>query len=141
MTLILCMLGAVALYFIAGIHFFWEFGGKWGLMAAIPTQPDGKLAMNPGPIATFIVGFFFSLLACFVLHPVLNLTELFPNFMVKHGFKLIGLVFLIRAIGDFNFVGMFKKIKQTTFAKYDRAYFTPLCLFLFGLLMLLDINS
>lgn len=40
----------------------------------------------------------------------------------------IPIIFLVRAIGDFNYVGFFKKTKNTHFAKMDRKYFSPLCL-------------
>jgi len=37
-------------------------------------------------------------------------------------------IFLLRAIGDFNYVGFFKKIKDTNFGKMDSKYYSPLCL-------------
>jgi hypothetical protein len=38
-------------------------------------------------------------------------------------------VFAIRALGDFKYVGFFKKVKNTDFAINDTKYFTPLCAF------------
>ena len=39
-------------------------------------------------------------------------------------------IFILRAIGEFNAVGFFKKIKDTEFAIYGTKYFSPLCLIL-----------
>jgi hypothetical protein len=44
------------------------------------------------------------------------------------GMWIIVLTFLIRAIGDFNYVGFFKKQKKTIFGKADTKFYTPLCL-------------
>ena len=41
---------------------------------------------------------------------------------------IISILFFIRAIGDFKYVGFFKKVKQTTFGEMDTTYFSPLCL-------------
>ncbi len=51
---------------------------------------------------------------------------------------LISAIFIIRAIGDFNAVGFFKKIKQTEFANYDTKYFSPLCLSLGAVFIMLS---
>jgi len=37
---------------------------------------------------------------------------------------IISSIFIIRAIGDFKYVGFFKKIKNTKFAEFDTKYFT-----------------
>lgn len=51
------------------------------------------------------------------------------NFYVYSGIFL-STIFTLRAIGEFNAVGFFKKIKDTEFAIYDTKYFSPLCLIL-----------
>jgi hypothetical protein len=42
----------------------------------------------------------------------------------------LAIVLIIRAIGDFKYVGFFKRIKNTPFARYDTQYYAPLCLYL-----------
>jgi len=37
-------------------------------------------------------------------------------------------VFLARAIGDFRFVGFFKRVHGSRFAHWDTALYSPLCL-------------
>jgi len=115
---------------IAGIfHFYWAFGGKIGLDRAIPTK-DGKALLNPGKFLTIIVGFIIISFACIAY--ILNLKDLnlisYSEQIIYAGWFL-SIVFAIRSIGDFNMVGLFKKIKTTKFAEFDSKYFIPLTLF------------
>ena len=57
------------------------------------------------------------------------------GFLIAHFKRLysgifLSIIFTIRAIGEFNAVGFFKKIRDTEFAIYDTKYFSPLCLIL-----------
>lgn len=44
--------------------------------------------------------------------------------------KVIGAIFLVRAIGDFRLFGVFKKEGGDLFSKRDTRIYIPLCLFL-----------
>ncbi|MEL6844116.1 MAG: DUF3995 domain-containing protein, partial [Bacteroidota bacterium] len=46
-------------------------------------------------------------------------------------------IFALRAIGEFKYVGLFKRIKGTAFAKNDSRIYTPLCLLISTLSILL----
>ncbi|TKI67695.1 DUF3995 domain-containing protein [Lysinibacillus mangiferihumi] len=46
------------------------------------------------------------------------------------GCTVCAVIFLIRAIGDFKYVGFFKKIKHSQFARNDTWLYSPLCLFI-----------
>jgi hypothetical protein len=115
---------------IAGIfHFYWVFGGTFGLDKVIPTK-NGKVLLNPGKFLTIIVGFV--LLSFAVIAYILNFEDLsifsYSKQIVYIGWFLSAL-FAIRSIGDFNMVGLFKKIKSTKFAEFDTKYFIPLTSF------------
>jgi len=115
---------------IAGVfHFYWAFGGTLGLDRAIPTK-DGKALLNPGKLLTIIVGFI--ILSFAWVAYVLNFKDLsvisYYEQIVYAGWFLSG-IFAIRSIGDFNMVGLFKKIKLTKFAEFDTKYFIPLTSF------------
>ena len=56
----------------------------------------------------------------------------YSNYYINLGW-ILSVIFIIRAIGDFNFLGFFKKRKNTPFAIYDTIYFSPLCL-VFGVI-------
>ena len=57
--------------------------------------------------------------------------------IIYSGWTIV-IIFLLRSVGDFNMVGIFKKIKGTKFAKYDSMVYVPLCLFIgFGFVLAL----
>jgi len=117
----------IALLIILGLfHLYWSFGGKVGLDKALPTK-DGKPLINPGRTLTFIVGI---LLFVFAFEAYsLRFDVQIAGYVVYAGWTLSAL-FILRAIGEFNTVGFFKKIKSTDFAEYDTKYFSPLSAYL-----------
>ena len=124
------LLNTLILLAISGIHFFWAFGGRWGADAALPTSQDGKKALNPDIFATLIVAFGILAMALLHLEKVQMLSLPIPAWINTYGLKIIAGIFLLRAIGDFRYVGFFKKIKNTKFANLDTKYYSPLCLLL-----------
>lgn len=117
----------IVLLIIMGLfHFYWAFGGKVGFDKALPTK-DGKRMINPGKLLTFIVSIFLFTFA-FVAY-LLRFNVLIEDHVVYVGWTL-SVLFILRAIGEFNAVGFFKKIKSTEFAEYDTKYFSPLCVYL-----------
>lgn len=121
--------------FLSGIHFYWAFGGKWGASAAIPTKDDTQAVMNPGIIATLIVAV--GLLAFGLLSLIITgmIHIPIPLWLRHSGLWIIMGIFTFRAIGEFNYVGFFKKHKHTKFGKNDSNIYSPLCL-LIGILAL-----
>lgn len=113
---------AIVLTLMALIHFYWAFGGKFGLSKALPTK-DGVLLLNPSKLLTFLIGL---LLIAFAYVAY----SLEFNNINKYTGIFLSLIFALRAIGEFNAVGFFKKIKNTEFARYDTKYYSPLCLIL-----------
>jgi hypothetical protein len=57
-----------------------------------------------------------------------GLTDIQIPSWATYGYWFIPSVFILRAIGEFNYVGFFKKIKHTEFAKADSKIFSPLSL-------------
>ncbi|WP_240620442.1 DUF3995 domain-containing protein [Peribacillus acanthi] len=120
------------LFIIIGIlHVFWAFGGSWGVNAALPTENDSKLpVLQPRMVGTLFIG----LLCFFASGLLLVQIDLFsvikPSPLSKWLCIAGGIVFLLRAIGEGKYVGFFKKIKHTRFAKQDTAFYTPLCVWI-----------
>jgi hypothetical protein len=50
-------------------------------------------------------------------------------------------VFLLRAIGDFRYVGFFKRVHKTAFARNDSLIYSPLCLLLAALALCLALRA
>ena len=120
----------IALIIMGVFHFYWVLGGKVGLDKALPTK-DGKLLLNPNKILTAIVGI--GLIGFAYIAYVLQFNDLskmeYAQYYINIGW-ILSLIFIIRAIGEFNAVDFFKKIKGTPFALYDTKFFSPLSLVL-----------
>lgn len=121
---------AVIFFVLGGVHLYWATGKQWGLATAIPTTTSGEKLLNPGPVDCVVVGvglvamgIFYVLLSGFIQHS-------FPEWIFNSVGWIIPIIFFIRAIGDFNYVGFFKRTKGTAFASADTRFFSPLCLVL-----------
>ncbi len=110
------------------IHFYWLFGGKWGLEKVIPTKEHQTSTFSIPRFATLIVALNLPLFGLMYLVKSGHINVLIPNLLTQYGYWIMPSIFVLRAIGDFKYVGFFKKIKNTEFAKADSKWFTPLCL-------------
>ena len=128
--MIYALTNTLILLAISGIHFFWAFGGRWGAAAAIPTNKEGKTMLKPDIFATLVVAFGILAMALLHLEKVQSLGLPIPAWINTYGLKIIAGIFLLRAVGEFRYVGFFKKIKETKFANLDTKYYSPLCLIL-----------
>ncbi|MFH6957794.1 DUF3995 domain-containing protein [Flavobacterium aquidurense] len=131
-TLVLFLIFAT----ISALHFYWGFGGKWGSQAVVPTKDDGMPLFVPRTISTFIVAIGLLGFGIFYLIKYGLIAVSLPEWLNKSGFWIIISIFILRAIGDFNYVGFFKKHKSSEFAIKDTKYYAPLCL-LIGVLTLI----
>jgi len=122
--------------FLSGIHFYWGLGGKWGGQAVVPTKTNNEKVMMPGWVACFIVALGLLGFGLFVLIKAGLLSLSLPSWILNYGLWIIAFIFILRAIGDFNYVGFFKKVKSTDFGRQDTRYYSPLCL-LIGILAIL----
>ncbi len=111
---------------IAAIHFYWAFGGRKWANLALPTANGSTPIFKPRLLETLAVAVGFLGFVYIILCEanVLNHSGL----LVKYGSWFIPFVFIVRAIGEFRYVGFFKKIKHTDFGRMDSKYYSPLCL-------------
>ena len=124
------LLNALLLLVLGGIHIYWAVGGKWGAAVAVPELPQktGAKAFSPGPISTLLVAVGLIIMAGLHLHKIGWLPVSLPSWVDQYGLLLVGGIFFLRVIGDFRYVGYFKRITDTAFAKMDTALYIPLCL-------------
>lgn len=120
--------------FLSLLHFYWALGGKWAIDSTVPEKwiDDYNNPANKwkNVTATFIVAIG---LLFFALVMVLNANLLpidFSDKMVRIATGGIGSIFLLRAIGDMNMFGFFRKNRNTKFSINDRRIYSPLCLFI-----------
>jgi hypothetical protein len=115
---------------IAAFHYYWSFGGKYGYKAVLPEiETTEKKAFSPGKFATFLVATLFLCVAIGFFSISIKSTFVSAS-STSYFLYTIGVVTLIRAIGDFKYVGFFKRRSQTLFAINDSKYYSPLCLFM-----------
>ncbi len=126
---------------LSSIHIYWALGGRWGSSAVIPTKDDALPVKMPGLIPTLIVALGLLGFGLFVLVQAQLIALQLPNWMGKYGLWIMASIFMLRAIGEFRYVGFFKSIKHTQFAQNDTKYYAPLCLFIAVLICLVEFNK
>jgi glucan phosphoethanolaminetransferase (alkaline phosphatase superfamily) len=142
MTTIIATILFLIFLFISAIHFYWAFGGKWGSDSVLPTKDDNHTkVLNPSIIPTLIVAFGLLGFGLFILVMSGLISFKTPQGLNNYGLWIIASIFTLRAIGDFNYVGFFKKIKETKFGKNDTKYFSPLCLTIGILTIILELTK
>ncbi len=127
------MIGAVVsvtiLVLIAATHLYWAMGGRLGKSAAVPER-NGLPAFEPGALATLGVAVALLIAAAIV---AIQAGLIFQGGFQPYAFILsvaLALVFLARAVGDFRYVGFFKRVVGSRFARLDTWVFSPLCVLL-----------
>ena len=131
MKLLLILIAVGLLWLISLLHIYWAFGGRWGSAVAIPVKEgEQKPAFTPRKWGTLIVAILILLASVIIVVQAGYLQEFQTNNLSKIGSIVCAFVFIFRAIGDFKYVGFFKNIKHSQFARYDTWFYSPLCLFL-----------
>ncbi len=131
MTTALALINALIFTLLGGLHFYWMLGGKWGLDQVLPTRlGGGERRLNPGPVACIVVALGLLGFALYNVGLGLGFSLGLPFGAEKWGIWVLAGIFLLRAVGDFRYVGFFKKIKDTPFGKMDTRWYAPLCLYL-----------
>ena len=130
----------IAFAIIAILHILWALGFKLDVRNMVPSV-NGDPVFTPGPIVTFLVA-----IVVFGFAGV-SLALGFPNKVpanylsfIKIAGIAIGIILIVRAIGDFKYAGFFKRIKGSNFAKYDYWLYSPFCLISGGALLYLATN-
>ncbi len=139
MKILVASILSVIFVSLALFHIYWGFGGKSGSAATIPTKENNKPVINPGPIACFVVGIALLSFAVLVLIKAGIILFDLPDWLLNYGLGVIAAIFLLRAIGEFKYVGFFKKVKTTRFGEMDSKYYSPLCLVVGGLCAILEL--
>jgi Protein of unknown function (DUF3995) len=112
--------------FLAAVHVYWAFGGRFAKVAAIP-ELRGSPSFVPGRITTLLVAC--CLFACAALIGAATgfIDAPVPAIVIQWGCFGLALLLLLRAIGDFRLVGFFKTVRGSRFAWLDSALYSPLC--------------
>jgi hypothetical protein len=111
---------------LALIHVYWAFAGVWGRTAGVPSV-QGKPLFRPSRFATLLVAAGLLVATSIVSGAAGWLGGAGPN----GGFRVltlgISMVFLLRAIGDWKYVGFSRRFTDSAFAYWDIRLYSPLC--------------
>ncbi len=130
--MILAYINFLILLVVTVFHVYWGLGGNWGVRSVLPEQ-NGTSVMPFGRGITLIVALIFGGMAFFYLYKIgqfPSLDSIVPNWLSQYGLWLLAGIFSLRAIGDFRYVGFFKQVRNSRFAKLDTKFYSPLCLLL-----------
>ena len=84
----------------------------------------------PGRLAVLVVSVLLALAALIVLQRASLGPALVPAALLPGAIWTLAVVMIARAIGDFRYVGFFKRVRGTTFATLDTKFFSPIVLVL-----------
>jgi Protein of unknown function (DUF3995) len=124
------LLNGFILLAISALHLYWAAGGKKALAASIPVGSAGETIMRPGLVACLVVAVGLACFAWLFFSGGFTSRLGLPPGIQSAGLWLMAAIFTLRAIGDFRYVGFFKRIKNTGFAQMDTRWYAPLCAWL-----------
>lgn len=129
MAMLLAALLALVFCLLSLFHIGWALGFRVGSFQALPER-DGKLVFQPGPLATLAVAALLFLAALLVTQRAGLGRALLPAVLVGPGTWAVSAALVARAIGEFRYVGFFKRVRDTAFARMDTKLYSPLALLL-----------
>jgi len=131
MMLSLLLLTISILCLISMLHLYWACGGRWGSKVVLPVKKgEQEPVFIPKKIGTLLVAFLLLVAAVLLFMQGIYLQSVQEFTLLTLGCAVCAVIFFIRAIGDFNYVGFFKKINHSQFARNDTWLYSPLCLFM-----------
>lgn len=111
------------------LHLYWTVRGS-AASVAIPTTADGRPLFHPGASASGTVALALMLAAALVFAQGRLLSLPLPDRWIRIGTSGVAIALAARAIGDFRYVGLSRRVSGTRFSRWDAWLFTPLCLLL-----------
>ncbi len=128
MHTLLSLVQSLILLGLSLIHFSWVLGSKWGLNKALPTNSEGVKVLNPSWFDSAMVAIGLLLFTTYYLLKGNFISLSVPSYIMAYAGWAISAIFILRAIGDFKYIGFFKSITGTEFASLDTMFYSPLCL-------------
>lgn len=129
MVSVISLVAACILFLISLLHVYWACRGTWGTSAVIPER-NAKRTFSPHPGLTLVIAGLLAFAAIILLMRASYISFSFNAVLLQAGAWICAVVFALRVIGEFNYVGLFKRIRNTKFAKMDTWLYVPLCTFL-----------
>jgi Protein of unknown function (DUF3995) len=116
---------------LAALHVYWAAGGRAGAQVAVPrvaqTGDAARPLFAPSPWGTLAVALALLAAATFVTAAIGGFGSGRPVRVGRVITGILALAFLLRGVGDFRYVGLFKSIGEEPFRSWDTWLFSPLC--------------
>ncbi len=126
----------LVLTLIGVVHLYWAAGGSAWKAGAIPSR-NGMPVLSPGPASTALVGIALFGMAVVVGSTAHLLPPVLPAGLLQSASATLALIFAARAVGEFRYVGFFKRVRGSVFATRDTWLYSPLCLLLAAMIALI----
>jgi hypothetical protein len=110
-------------------HFYMAFAPAAGESGGVPSV-GGKPLFVPSAKATVAVGIVLLSFAVLVAATAQLFALPLPRLMLEWLSYGLALGLFARAVGEFKYVGFFKRIRGSRFARLDTLVYSPLCLLL-----------
>jgi hypothetical protein len=110
-------------------HVRMAFGPMTGESGAVPSV-NGKPVFVPTQRSTLLVAVALLICAALVAAAGGAMQVGIPAAALSWLCYLLALGLLVRAVGDFKYVGFFKRVRGSPFARMDTVVYSPLCLLL-----------
>jgi hypothetical protein len=111
------------------LHLYWAAGGRWGHGATVPSS-GGKRLFSPSLLGTVMVALALLSAMAVILGRIGVWGAFVPAWVFACGVWGISVIFFLRSVGEFKYVGFFKRVRGTKFARWDTWLLSPLCLFI-----------
>jgi len=122
---------AAAIFFIAAaLHFYWAVthGAKSSAESKFLPSSGNQSVFRPSRLLTFLVALMFLGCGLLLIGKLGYIGSLIAENVYQIALELLAVLLLLRAVGDFRLIGMFKKNKNTAFARMDTKLYIPLCI-------------
>jgi hypothetical protein len=129
MSLVVSQIVAFAFVAIALCHFYMALAPRSGVSGAVPSV-EGKPLFVPSRRATVAVGLVLLLFAGLVAATAGSVSVGLPRVALSWLSYALALGLLARAVGEFKYLGFFKRVRGSLFATLDTLVYSPLCLLL-----------
>jgi hypothetical protein len=124
---ILALAVCLVFLFLAFWHFYMATGLSKSENGAVPSV-NGKPLFVPSRPSTIAIGVVLILFALLVLATAGMVSTGLPLNWLRWAMYALALGLVARAVGEFKYVGFFKRVRGTPFARMDTLVYSPLCL-------------
>ncbi|MBI3791508.1 MAG: DUF3995 domain-containing protein [Gemmatimonadetes bacterium] len=125
MLAVLAVAGASLFALLSLIHLGWAVTGRVPA-AVIPSKRDGTPIIDPSRGESAVVAVLLAVAALVHLGRGGVGPALLPHWARVTGIVLVSIALSLRTIGDFRYVGLFKRERGTPFSRQDSRFYTPL---------------